>query len=195
MTARGKKSPRGLLSVQPERDPNEAERIKSYILDLEKWSEAHIQKAGLTVKPGSEIKLAESRASADSVFHALVVAHQIRKLKAWLGVIEMRGEEEHSLAVHSAYRMAQLLFAGFQGAMTDLEPVLDAGRKVKFGGEAGAERRRDSQQFNTTQRNRRILELMENERAKGTPKMLAYDVIARRMKVSLPTVRRIITKN
>jgi hypothetical protein len=184
-----KRSPRGLFDLKPMGAKiTDEEWVISRIEDGEAWALATLRKAGLEVVRGSELDLTSKRPAADPVHLAAVTVFQARRLREWLKTSQAAGAPAAELAFHSAFRMAQFMYAAFLGSLVEIEPIIDAGRRTRFGGTDGANER--WKWHDTAQRKSAMRAMVEKEIAGGAGKMAAYKKVARRFKCHFETVRR-----
>jgi hypothetical protein len=134
-----KRSPRGLFNINEMAfNISSEDWVLTCIEDGEVWARTTLEKAGIQIAAGSELSLTSKRSTADPVHQAAVTLFQARKLREWLKQSQDAGGLASWQAFQSAFRMGQFLFAAFSGTLIEVEPLLDTGRKVRFGGQDGA---------------------------------------------------------
>jgi hypothetical protein len=181
-----KVSPRGLFKLQSADDrEGVAARVERHVADGEAWAKHVLDAAGINVEPSKAIDLAEKRPQVDAVHQALVVIHQARRLRTALSIARSKGSETGFQALWAADRMAQFLYAGTMGALVEIEPIIDSGRRSKLSGEDSGKKRRQW----IESRNERIRRMVTAELKRGTPKMEAYARVARAERVGKTTIR------
>lgn len=181
-----KRSPRGLFNINEMTFNKSSEDwVLTCIADGEAWARTTLEKAGIQIAAGSELTLTSKRSSADTVHQAAVTLFQARKLREWLEQSQDAGGLASRQAFQSAFRMGQFLFAAFTGTLVEVEPLLDTGRKVRFGGQDGAKAASENKRTRPDFR-----KLVNAEVERGSNLMTAYKVVARRSNCSISTVRR-----